>query len=98
VRFDPDEMRKLGAQIETELQTIFKAARYKLNTEPRNVQPDSYTMFAIEAALTYTQMIEFADQDLIQKSEHAIDIRDRMDKAARVYDEAERSSTLKEGS
>jgi hypothetical protein len=97
VRFDPSELRKLAGQIETELTAIFKAARYKLNTEPRNVQPDSYTMFAIEAALVYTQMIEFADQDLIQKSQYAIDVRGRMDQAAATYDKAERASTLKEG-
>ena len=54
-------------------------------------------MFAIEAALAYTQLIEFADQDLIQKSRHAIDIRDRMETTAATYAKAEDSSTLKEG-
>ncbi len=95
MRFDADAMRRLGGQIETELQEIFKAARYKLNAEPRDVQPDSYTMFAIEAALAYTQVIEFADQDLIDKSEAAIDLHDRMAMAAKIYDEAERTSTIK---
>jgi hypothetical protein len=82
LRFDPAELRKLGAQLETELTAIFKAARYKLNAEPRDVQPDSYTMFAFPAAMMYTQLIEFADQDLIDKSKRAIDVHDRMEKAA----------------
>ncbi|GAA1873166.1 hypothetical protein [Actinomadura bangladeshensis] len=68
--------------------------RYKLDAEPRDAQPDSYTMFAISAALTYTQMIDFADQDLIDKSKHAMDINDRLIKTAGIQDEAERQSTL----
>lgn len=96
VRFAPDELKKLGAGIEKELMQLFKEARYKLDAEPRDAQPDVYTMFAIEAALMYTQMIEFADQDLIDKSKHAMDINERLIKAAGFQYEAERQSTLKE--
>ncbi|WP_131732297.1 hypothetical protein [Actinomadura formosensis] len=94
VRFSPDELKKLGAAVEKELMELFKQARYKLDAEPRDAQPDAYTMFAISAALTYTQMIEFADQDLIDKSKHAMDINDRLVKTAGIQDEAERQSTL----
>lgn len=94
VRFAPDELKKLGAAVEKELMELFKQARYKLDAEPRDVQPDAYTMFAISAALTYTQMIEFADQDLVDKSKHAMEINDRLIKAAGIQDEAERKSTL----
>jgi len=94
VRFSPDELKKLGAAVEKELMELFKQARYKLDAEPRDAQPDAYTMFAISAALTYTQMIEFADQDLIDKSKHAMDINDRLIKTAGIQDEAERQSTL----
>lgn len=94
VRFSPDELKKLGAAVEKELMQLFKEARYKLDAEPRDAQPDTYTMFAISAALTYTQMIEFADQDLIDKSKHAMDINDRLIKAAGIQEEAERMSTL----
>ncbi|MFI0410728.1 hypothetical protein [Actinomadura sp. 3N508] len=95
MRFSPDELKKLGAAVEKELMDLFKQARNELNAEPRDAQPDTYTMFAIAAALTYTQMIEFADQDLIDKSKHAMEINDKLIKTAGIQDEAERMSTLK---
>lgn len=94
VRFSPDELKKLGAAVEKELMELFKQARYKLDAEPRDVQPDVYTMFAVPAALMYTQVIEFADQDLIDKSKHAMEINERLLRTAGTQEEAERQSTL----
>lgn len=95
MRFQPQEMRNLGKAIETEMLELFKKARVKLNDKPREVQPEVYTMLCISAALVYTQVIEWADQDLIEKSKVAIDFNNRMQDAAKNSEEAERASTIK---
>ncbi|MBW8485268.1 hypothetical protein [Actinomadura parmotrematis] len=97
VRFAPDDLRKLGDEIETELQKIFTQARYKLNAAPRDVQSDAFTTFAYTCAAAYTQVIEFVDEDLKTKTRYAMDVNDRLHKAAGVQDEAERKSTIKKG-
>ncbi|MFC4912849.1 hypothetical protein [Actinomadura gamaensis] len=94
MHFAPDDLRKLGDALEKELSALFKQARYKLDTQPRDVQPDNYTTFGYSVAATYTQVIEFVDQDLIDKTKAAMDANDRLHRTAATQDESEAKSTL----
>lgn len=95
VRFSPSEIKQLGMNIERELDAIFKQARYKLNGAPRDVETSAWTTFGFAMSMVHTEVIEYADQDLITKSKHAMDINDRLQKVAANQDEAERKSTVK---
>ncbi|MFD0691560.1 hypothetical protein [Actinomadura fibrosa] len=97
VHFSPESLRKLGDALEKEVGAILKEARYKLNVKPRDAQPDAFTTFGFFCAMAYTELIEFADQDLISKSKATMDFNDRLHAAAKNQDEAERKSTIKGG-
>lgn len=95
VRFSPSEVKQLGLNIERELDAIFKQARYKLNGKPRDLEPSAFTTFGFAFAMTHTEIIEYADQDLITKTELAMDFNDKLQKTAINQDEGERKSTIK---
>jgi hypothetical protein len=97
VRFAPSEIKQLGLNLERELDAIFKQARYKLNGAPRDLEPSAFTTFGFAFALVHTEVIEYADQDLITKSKLAMDFNDRLQKTAITQDEGERKSTIKGG-
>jgi hypothetical protein len=97
VRFSPSEIKQLGLNVERELDAIFKQARYKLNGAPRDLEPSAFTTFGYAFAMVHTEVIEYADQDLITKSKLAMDIGDRLQKTAITQDEGERKSTIKGG-
>mgnify|MGYP001397350874 CR=1 FL=1 len=96
VKFHAPSIEQLGKAFETEVGEIFKQARYKLNVKPRDAQPAAFTTFGITCALAYTQLIEFADQDLISKVEELKDINAKLRKTARNDEAAERASIIKE--
>ncbi|XVQ10509.1 hypothetical protein ACQP1W_49745 [Spirillospora sp. CA-255316] len=89
-------IKKLGHAFETEVGEIFRQARNKLNVKPRDAQPAAFTTFGISCALVYTQLIEFADQDLISKTENLKEINDKLQKTAATKEEADRKSVIKE--
>lgn len=95
VRFAPSEIKQLGLNVERELDAIFKQARYKLNAAPRDLEPSAFTTFGFAFAMVHTEVIEYADQDLITKSKLAMDFNDRLQKTAITQDEGERKSTIK---
>jgi hypothetical protein len=97
VRFAPSDIKQLGLNLERELDDIFKQARYKLNGAPRDLEPSAFTTFGYAFAMVHTEMIEYADQDLITKSKLAMDFNDRLQKTAITQDEGERKSTIKGG-
>lgn len=97
VRFAPSEIKQLGLNLERELDAIFKQARYKLNAAPRDLEPSAFTTFGYAFAMVHTEVIEYADQDLITKSKLAMDVGDRLQKTAITQDEGERKSTIKGG-
>ncbi|GAA4234965.1 hypothetical protein GCM10022254_41120 [Actinomadura meridiana] len=97
VHFHPESLKKLGDAIEKDVGAILKNARYKLNVKPRDAQPDAFTTFGFSCAMAYTEVIEFADQDLINKEKLLMDFNDRLHKAAMNQDEADRKSTLSGG-
>jgi hypothetical protein len=97
VRFSPSEVKQLGLNIERELDAIFKQARYKLNGAPRDLEPGAFTTFGFALAMVHTEVIEYADQDLITKSKLAMDFNDKLQKTAINQDEGERKSTIKGG-
>ncbi|MGH3243905.1 MAG: hypothetical protein ACRDNL_26230, partial [Spirillospora sp.] len=97
VHFHPDTLKRLGDALEKNVGAILKNARYKLNVKPRDAQPDAFTTFGFLCAMAYTEVIEFADQDIIDKEKLLMDFNDRLHKAAKNQDEAERKSTLSGG-
>lgn len=98
VHFSPESLKRLGDALEKDVGAILKNARYKLNVKPRDAQPDAFTTFGFSCATAYTELIEFADQDLIDKTELLMDFNDRLHQAAKIQDEADRKSTIKKGS
>jgi hypothetical protein len=97
VRFAPSEIKQLGLNIERELDAIFKQARYKLNGAPRDLEAGAFTTFGFAFAMVHTEVIEYADQDLVTKSKLAMDFNDRLQKTAINQNEGERKSTIKGG-
>jgi hypothetical protein len=95
VRFSPSEVKQLGLNIERELEPIFKQARYKLNGTPRDLEASAFGTFGFALAMAHTEVIEYADQDLITKSELAMKYNDRLQKTAINQDEGDRKSTIK---
>ncbi|MFD0851073.1 hypothetical protein ACFQ07_02485 [Actinomadura adrarensis] len=96
VESDSNAIRKLGYAFENEVGSIFQEARKKLNLKPRNAQPAAFTTFGISCALVYTQLIELADQDLIDKTKAVKEINNKLHEVAKTKDEADRKSTIKE--
>jgi hypothetical protein len=96
VEWEASRIRMLGAAFEAEVGEAFRKARNMLNVKPRDAQPAAFTTFGISCALVYTQLIEYADQDLINKTKDAKEINDRLHKVAGNAEEAERASTIKE--
>jgi hypothetical protein len=96
VEWDAESVKKLGHAFESEVGAIFRQARNKLNVKPRDAQPAAFTTFGISCALVYTQLIEFADQDLISKTENLKEINDKLQKTAGNEEEADRRSVIKE--
>jgi hypothetical protein len=97
VRFAPSEIKQLGLNIERELDAIFKQARYKLNGAPRDLELGAFTTFGFACAMAHTEVIEYADQDLVTKTKLAMDFNDRLQKTAITQNEAERKSTITGG-
>jgi hypothetical protein len=97
VRFAPSDIKQLGLNLERELGDIFEQARYKLNAAPRDLEPSAFTTFGYAFAMIHTEIIEYADQDLITKSKLTMDFNDRLQKTAITQDEGERKSTIKGG-
>jgi hypothetical protein len=98
VHFSPESLKRLGDALEKDVGAILKSARYKLNVKPRDAQPDAFTTFGFFCATAYTELIEFTDQDLIDKTKLLMDFNDRLHQAAKIQDEADRKSTIKKGS
>jgi hypothetical protein len=97
VRFQPDQIRRLGVAMEQELDSIIKQARYKLNQKPRAVEGSAFTTFGYALAMVHTEVIEYADQDLIGKAKASMEFNDLLQKTARNQDEADRKSIIKGG-
>jgi hypothetical protein len=94
VRFSPSAIKKLGRDIERELDAIFTQARYSLNGTPRDLETAAFTTFGYACAMAHTEVIEFTDLDLITKSKQAMEFDDLLQKTAANQNEAERKSTV----